>query len=86
MLSEIPGRTAGNGRERPNAHQHVQYGKNEPAYVDFVLFLHLVEVREVAFGKIVEFLNRLCSGWASTGSALAMGSWIIECEPRCSVL
>ena len=49
--------TSGNGRERPNAHQHVQYGKNEPAYVDFVLFLHLVEVREVAFGEIFELID-----------------------------
>ena len=54
--------TSGNGRERPNTHQHVQYGKNEPAYVLFLLFLHLVEVREVAFGKIFELIDCALAG------------------------
>ena len=49
--------TLGHGREWPNAHQHVQYGKNGPAYVLFLLLLHLVEVREVAFGEIFELID-----------------------------
>ena len=37
----------GNGQMRTNT--YVQYGKNGPAYMNFLLFLHLVEVRDVAF-------------------------------------
>ena len=47
----MTGGTLGNGVFQTITRQNVQYDKNGPYHVNFLHFLHLVEVRFVGFGQ-----------------------------------